>query len=408
MIRSPSPLPASRNPGEETLSGSAADFVARLVRPEIRALSAYPVAKAEGMVKLDAMENPYALPVSVRARLEAALSQVAINRYPDGGGDAAKAALCRALRIPEGQGVVLGNGSDELIQIITSALARPGAAMLAPEPSFVMYRRNALYAGMRFIAVPLAADLSLDLPAMRAALAREKPSLVFLAYPNNPTGNLFAAGDVEAVLRAAPGLVVVDEAYYAFAESSFLPRVAEYPNLLVLRTVSKVGMAGIRLGYAVAAPEWIAELDKVRAPYNVNALTQAAVVALLGDAGWIAEQASAIRAERTRLEKALARLPDTRVFPTQTNFVLIRVADANGMFEGLKARRILVKNLHSWHPLLANCLRITVGTPEENDLLLAACTEACRGTIPSLELRAPPAGAPASSAPPRKRRSPLR
>ena len=273
---------------------------------------------------------------------------------------------------------MLGNGSDELIQIITLALARPGAAVLAPEPSFVMYRMDALYAGMRFVAVPLADDFSLDLPVMRAAIEREQPALIFIAYPNNPTGNLFAARDIEAVLQMAPGLVVLDEAYYAFAEASFLPRVAEHPNLLVLRTVSKVGMAGIRLGYAVAAPEWIAELNKVRAPYNVNALTQAAAVALLSDPDWIGEQAGAIRAERIRLEAALARLPGTTVFPTQANFVLVRVADANAMFEGLKARRILVKNVHRWHPLLFNCLRITVGTREENDLLVAACTEACR------------------------------
>jgi len=356
----------------------AAELVARLVRPEIRALSAYAVPRAEGMIKLDAMENPYPLPAAARARLDAALARVAVNRYPDGEAGAAKAALARALRIPESQGMLLGNGSDELIQIITATLARPGAAMLAPEPSFVMYRTNALYAGMRFIGVPLERDFSLDLPATLAAIERERPALVFLAYPNNPTGNLFAARDVEAVLRASPGLVVVDEAYYAFAEASFLAHLSEHPNLLVLRTVSKVGMAGMRLGYAVAAPEWIAELNKVRAPYNVNALTQAAVVALLSEAGWIAEQAAAIRAERGRLESALARLPGTTVFPTQTNFVLVRVADANAVFEGLKARRILIKNLHAWHPLLANCLRITVGTPEENALLLAACTELCR------------------------------
>lgn len=363
---------------DRVASLAAAERVARLVRPEIRALSAYAVPRAEGMIKLDAMENPYPLPAVVRARLDAALSRVAVNRYPDGGADAAKAALARALRIPEDQGVLLGNGSDELIQIITSALARPGAAMLAPEPSFVMYRMNALYAGMRFVGVPLERDFRLDLPATLAAIEREQPALVFLAYPNNPTGNLFAARDVEALLRASPGLVVIDEAYYAFAEASFLARVPEHPNLLVLRTVSKVGMAGMRLGYAVAAPEWIAELNKVRAPYNVNALTQAAVVALLSDAGWVAEQAAAIRAERGHLESALARLPGTTVFPTQTNFVLVRVADANAVFEGLIARRILIKNLHGWHPLLANCLRITVGTPEENALLLAACTELCR------------------------------
>jgi histidinol-phosphate aminotransferase len=360
-------------------TGSAtAELIAALVRPEIQALSPYAVARAEGMVKLDAMENPYALPAEVRARLGGALARVPVNRYPDGAADAARTALVRALGIPQGQGVLLGNGSDELIEIITATLARPGATMLSPEPSFVMYRMNALYAGMRFVGVPLAADFSFDRAAILAAIERERPALVYLAYPNNPTGNLFAAGDIEAVLSATRGLVVVDEAYSAFADASFLPRVGEFANLLVLRTLSKIGMAGIRLGYAVAAPAWITELNKLRQPYNVNALTQAAAVALLADTGWIDEQAAAIRAERGRLEAALKRLPGTTVFPTQTNFAVVRVADANAMFEGLKARRILVKNLHGWHPLLANCLRITVGTPKENDMLLAACTELCR------------------------------
>jgi histidinol-phosphate aminotransferase len=357
---------------------AAAELIATVVRPEIQALSAYVVASAEGMVKLDAMENPYPLPVAVATRLAAALARVPVNRYPDGGADDAKAALARAFGVAQEQALLLGNGSDELIQIITSALARPGATILSPEPSFVMYRANAVYAGMRFVGVPLAADFRLDRVAMLAAIERERPALVYLAYPNNPTGSLFAASDIEAVLGATRGLVVVDEAYYAFADASFLPRVGEFENLLVLRTLSKVGMAGLRLGYAVAPPAWIAELNKLRQPYNVNALTQAAVVALLADTAWIAEQAAAIRAERARLEAEFARLAGTTVFPSRTNFVVVRVGDANGVFEGLKARRILVKNLHGWHRLLANCLRITVGTPRENDLLLAACTELCR------------------------------
>ncbi len=351
-----------------------AAIVASLVRPELCALSAYTVAAAEGMIKLDAMENPYPLPDAVRARLDAALAEVAVNRYPDIAADRVKEALSRAFGIPPALGVMLGNGSDELIQVITSALARPGAAMLAPDPSFVMYRLNAIHAGMRFIAVPLAGDFGLDRAAMLAAIERERPALTFLAYPNNPTGNLFAADDVAAIIRASPGLVVVDEAYAAFADASFLPRVAEFPNLLVLRTVSKVGMAGIRLGYAIAAPEWIAQLNKLRQPYNVNALTQAAAVALLADPGWIDGQAEAIRSERARLAAALARLPGVSVFETQTNFLLARVPDADRLYDGLKQRRILVKNVHSWHPLLANCLRITVGTPRENEALLAALT----------------------------------
>jgi len=315
----------------------AEETVASVVRPEIRALSAYAVARldaddnASAWVKLDAMENPYPLPDAVKARLSAALARVAINRYPDASGEGARRALRRALEIPEEAGLLLGNGSDELIQIVVSALAKPGAVVLAPEPSFVMYRMDALYASTRFVGVPLNPDFSLDRDAMLAAIERESPALIFLAYPNNPTGNLFADADIGAIIEASPGLVVVDEAYYAFADASFLSRVPELPNLLVLRTLSKVGMAGIRLGYAVAAPAWIAELNKVRQP--------------------------------------------VRVYPTQTNFVLVRVNDANRVFDGLKARRILIKNLHGWHPLLTNCLRMTVGTPAENDLLLSALAE---------------------------------
>ena len=353
-------------------------LVAALVRPEIRELSAYAVATAEGMVKLDAMENSHAVPDSAKSRLASALAQVPINRYPDGSGEAVRTALRAAFGIPDTRGILLGNGSDELIQIITATLARPGAAMLAPEPSFVMYRMNAIYSGMRYVGVSLKPDFSLDVAAMLAAIEHERPALVYLAYPNNPTGNLFAAHEVEAFLRAAPGLVVVDEAYYAFADASFLPRLAEFANLLVLRTLSKVGMAGLRLGYAVAAPEWITEFNKMRQPYNVNALTQAAVSALLADRSWIAEQARAICAERARIGAALAALPGTTVYPSQTNFITLRVADAARVFEGLKARRILVKNLHGWHALTANCLRITVGTRAENDRLLTALAEVCQ------------------------------
>ncbi len=354
---------------------TASDVVAAVVRPEIAAMPAYVVAKADGMIKLDAMENPYPLPAEVRARVSEALSRVPINRYPDGAADAARQTLARALGLSDSLGLLLGNGSDELIQLITMTLAKPGATMLAPEPSFVMYRMDALYAGMRFVGVPLRADFALDRDAMLAAIERERPALTFLAYPNNPTGNLFAADDVEAIVRASPGLVVVDEAYYAFADASFLPRAGEFANLMILRTLSKVGMAGIRLGYAVAAPEWIAALNKLRQPYNVNSMTQAAVVALLADTDWIDRQATAIRAERARLETAIARFPHVTVYPTQTNFVLVRVADAGAIFNGLKERRILIKNLHGWHPLLANCLRITVGTPGENNELLAALAE---------------------------------
>jgi len=342
------------------------------IREEIRALSAYPVAKAAGMIKLDAMENPFGLTAPVRAQVAAAVANVAINRYPDGGADGVKAALRRSLALSDDVGLILGNGSDELLQMLTTVVAGPGAVVLAPDPSFVMYRLYALYANARYIGVPLRADFTLDIDAMLDAIAREEPALVWLAYPNNPTGNLFAAADVERIICEAPGLVAVDEAYYAFAGSSFLPRVLEFPNLIVVRTVSKIGMAGVRLGYAAAHPAWIAEIEKVRPPYNVNSLTQAVVPVLLEHEALLAEQAATLCRERARVAAALASMRRVDVFPSQANFVLVRVPDAPHWFATLRDAGILVKNVAAWHPLLANCLRITIGTPAENDALLHA------------------------------------
>jgi len=363
---------SARVPERHPALAGAAAVVAAVVRPEIRALTAYAVAKADNLVKLDANESPFPLPGALRAKIAAAIADVAFNRYPDGGAEGVAAALRTLLALPGGLGLILGNGSDELIQIIALALARPGAVVLAPEPTFVMYRISALYAGMRFVGVPLTAGFALDADAMVAAIERERPALVFLASPNNPTGNAFAASDIERVLRAAPGLVVVDEAYGAYTDESFLPRVRDCANLLVLRTLSKIGMAALRLGYAVAAPEWIAELNKVRQPYNLNALSQAAASVLLAEGALLAQHAATIKAERARLCDALSGLPNTTVYATQANFVLMRVPDAPRWCGGLRAAGILVKNLHDSHPALAHCLRITIGTPAENDALLAA------------------------------------
>src|SRR5260221_2698086 len=342
------------------------------IRGDIRAIAPYPVAHAEGMIKLDAMENPFALPAQVRAEMAAAVANVAVNRYPDGGAGAVKAALRRSLCLADDVGLIVGNGSDELVQMLAIAIARPGAVVLAPDPSFVMYRLYALHANARFVGMPLRADFSLDIDAMLDAIAREEPQLVWLAYPNNPTGNLFEAEDVERIIRAAPGIVAVDEAYYAFAGSSFLGRVLEFPNLIVVRTVSKIGMAGVRLGYAAAHPAWIAEIEKVRPPYNVNALTQAVVPVLLEHEALLLEQAATIGHERARVAAALAALRRVDVFPSHANFVLVRVPDAQHWFATLRDAGILVKNVAAWHPLLANCLRITIGAPAENDALIKA------------------------------------
>jgi histidinol-phosphate aminotransferase len=350
-----------------------------LVRKEILALKAYHVAEAEGLVKLDAMENPYTLPDAMRRELGKRLAEVELNRYPEPTGRKVREALARRMQVPAGMELLLGNGSDDLIQMVSFALARPGAAMMYPEPTFVMYRMNALLSGMKPIGVPLRADLSLDAAAFVAAVSKHQPALVFIAYPNNPSGVLYREEDVVAILRAAEGLVVLDEAYHVFAQKSFMPRLAEFPNLVVMRTVSKLGLAGIRLGYLAGRAEWVGEFNKVRQAYNVNVLTQAAALYVLEQLEVLEEQAARIRAERAALGPALAALPGVAVFPSQANFFLVRVPDAVRAFEGLRGQGVLVRSFHGAHPLLANCLRVTVGTADENRILLTALKEALKG-----------------------------
>lgn len=343
-----------------------------LIRPEILGLKAYPVAASDGMVKLDAMENPYPLPQELRRGLADALARVDLNRYPTPSPQALREAIAKRMGVPSGMETLLGNGSDELIQILILALARPGAAMMYPSPTFVMYSMGATFNGMRAVSVPLREDFTFDADAFIARMQAEKPALVFLAYPNNPTGVLYPEEDVVRVIKASPGLVVLDEAYHVFAGRSFMPRLAEFDNLVVVRTMSKLGLAGIRLGYLVGRPEWIAQLDKVRPPYNVSILTQAAAMYLLERLDVLEAQAARIKADRAELGASLAALKGVTVFPSEANFFLIRVPDADRIDQGLKSQGVLVRNLN---PGLRNCLRVTVGTPDENRILLAALRE---------------------------------
>lgn len=353
-------------------------LIENLIRPDVRALSAYHVPDSAGFVKLDAMENPYTLPEPLRAELGCRLADVAMNRYPVPSYTALKKKICDKLGVPAGFDVVLGNGSDELISIISVACAKPGAKVLAPMPGFVMYAMSARFAGLEFVGVPLKPDFSLDKDAMLAAIAQHKPAVTYLAYPNNPTGNLFNAEDMVEIIRAVgdTGIVVVDEAYQPFAQSSFMPRLSEFGNIVVMRTVSKLGLAGIRLGYMAADAALLAEFDKVRPPYNVNVLTQAAAEFVLEHAEVLDTQAETLRAERAKLATALQALPGIEVFPSAANFLLIRLVagknNADSVFSALLDRKVLIKNVGKMHPLLESCLRVTVSTPEENQLFLDA------------------------------------
>ena len=346
------------------------------IRADVQAIGVYHVSDASGYVKLDAMENPYLLPAHLRAELGQRLADAALNRYPVASYTSLKAGICATQGVPDGYGVILGNGSDELISIIATACARQDrrAVVMAPVPAFVMFERSAQFAGMDFVGVPLRSDFTLDLPAMLAAIAEHRPAVVFLAYPNNPTGNLYDADDMVAIIGALgeSGVAVVDEAYEPFAQQSFMPRLPEFGNLIVMRTLSKLGLAGIRLGYMSAAPALLEQFDKVRPPYNVNVLTQAVAEFALEHIDVLNDQAARLRAARGVLAAQLASLRGVEVFPSAANFLLIRVPDSDAVQAKLVARKVLVKNMGKMHTVLANCLRITVSTPEENSVFFDA------------------------------------
>ena len=359
---------------------SVEERIRRLIRPEIRELKAYAVADPGDAIKLDAMENPYPWPEDIKQAWLERLRSVALNRYPDPAARALQGPLREAMEVPAEMGLLLGNGSDELIQMILLALARPGAKVLAPVPGFVMYALTARVAGMEFVGVPLKSDdFALDREAMLAAIREQRPAVVFLAYPNNPTGNLFETGDMEAVIEAAEGLVVVDEAYHAFAGESFMGRLGEYDNLLVMRTVSKLGLAGLRLGLLAGEPAWLAELDKLRLPYNINSLTQASAQFILSRRQVLEGQTARIREQREVLYRELTALPGLRVWPSRANFILFRIVPgrAGAVHADLRRAGILIKNLDGSDPRLRDCLRVTVGTEAENRAFL----EALRGLL---------------------------
>ena len=427
---------------QPAMATQAAVRVARHVRPDVQAMHGYVVPDATDAIKLDAMENPFRLPEALQAELGRTLAALAINRYPSG---TTYRALKQAIAVQDGllgadaqpdvSRLVLGNGSDELIGLLCQLVAQPGAVVMAPAPSFVMYEMSAKLAGASFVPVPLQADFSLDLPAMLQAIETYRPALVFLAYPNNPTGNLFDTAAVQAILRATDGLVVLDEAYAPFAGgASWMSQLDAWPNLAVMRTCSKWGLAGARLGYLAAQPVWTEPLDRIRPPYNISVLDAETTRFALQHFEVFAQQTVALCEARTTLAARLQALVGLQgslgadgldtVYPSAANFVLVRVADvvageatpavagghagarsgsvpagggqgssdapagtpatapvtqpsrASRVAAAMRERGVLIKDASRMHPLLANCLRLTVGAPAENEAMLAALTEA--------------------------------
>jgi histidinol-phosphate aminotransferase len=346
--------------------------IAKLLRQDVQSMHAYAIQESRGLLKLDAMENPHRLPPALRQALGERLAGVALNRYPGHRIQELRDALARHAGLPEGFDLMLGNGSDELISLIAMACDVPGASILAPLPGFVMYQMSAQLQGLRFVGVDLTPDFELDESAMLAAIERERPSIVYLAYPNNPTANLWDDAVIEKIVQAAPGLVVIDEAYQPFSSRSYIDRVARHSHVLLMRTMSKFGLAGVRIGYMMGPKALVAQIDKLRPPYNISVLNCETALFALEHQEVFAAQAADIRAQRQRIQAALAATPGVKAWPSDANMVLVRVRDAKKTFEAMKARGVLVKNVSTMHPLLANCLRLTVGTADETTQMLAA------------------------------------
>ena len=361
----------------------------RFIRQDVQSMHAYAIQHSDGMVKLDAMENPFSLSPELQAELGQRLGALAINRYPGSRVDDLRVALSRYVDLPQGYGLMLGNGSDELISLLAMVCAVPGAKVLSPEPGFVMYAMSAKLQGLPFVGVPLTAGFALDERAMSAAIAQHEPAIVYIAYPNNPTANLW---DTQVIRRligqvsAYGGLVVMDEAYQPFSSLSWLDEIRRDPasnsHVLLMRTLSKFGLAGARLGYMLAPTALLNEVDKLRPPYNVSVLNAECALFALEHADVFAAQAKTVCDERSALTQALQAMPGVTPFPSDANMMLARFEGepdtASRVFESLKAQKVLVKNVSKMHPLLTNCLRLTIGTPQENQQLLAALAVALK------------------------------
>ena len=345
------------------------------IRQDIQSMHAYAIQDSVGMVKLDAMENPHRLSAELQAALGKRLGALALNRYPNGRVNDLRHALADYAQMPAGFDIMLGNGSDELIALLALACDVPGASVLSPLPGFVMYGMSAQLQGLAFHGVPLTADFELDEAAMLAAIDEHQPAITYIAYPNNPTANLWDDAVIENIINAVGalgGLVVMDEAYQPFASKSYIDRIERHGHVLLMRTLSKFGLAGVRLGYMMGPRALIAEIDKVRPPYNISVLNCECALFALEHQAVFAAQAQDLIEQRAMLFDALQSLDGVKVWPSDANMILIRIADAARTFAGMKARGVLIKNVSSLHPLLANCLRLTVGTRDENTSMLAA------------------------------------
>ena len=349
--------------------------IEKLIKNEILQQEAYFIEDSPCRIKLDANENPYSLSENLQEEMVKSLKAIALNRYPDPGSRELRRRLAVNLEVDE-EMLLLGNGSDELIHLLLLAFrSNPAGGIVIPVPTFAMYKIGAINAGHKIIEVPLDRDFDLDINEMITAMSRFDPDLVFLSYPNNPTGNLFDRDKIVEIVSRSRGIVVVDEAYYPFCGTSCLPDLRKWENLVILRTLSKVGFAAIRLGILVAHPPIVRELNKVRLPYNVNALTQEVGSFFLEHESVFQDQVLKVIDNRKMLFEALKGLEGITPYRSDANFILFScTSEKNRIYSELLSRGIMIKNFSSSGPL-GLCLRVTVGREEENKEFLRVLRE---------------------------------
>jgi len=343
------------------------------IKPEVRALRAYALSPDRASVKINQNENPWDAPSRIKEETLRRLRDREWSRYPD----FVPANLCKQLAAFAGwlpDGVIAGNGSNELIQALLMVTVGFGKRVLISEPTFALYRQISTVLGGEVISVPLTAQLSYDIEALQVAVRDLEPDVTIICSPNNPTGCVLSDEDLCELLKGSDGLVVVDEAYHEFAEHSVVPLLREHKNLVVLRTFSKaMSMAALRVGYLLAAPELTREIGKAVLPYNLNAISQtAAEVAVEMYQQELRPQVEKIVAERERLYGELSKVKGLTPLRSQGNFMVVRSAvDPKRVFAELLTRDILIRDV-STYPMLSEYFRVSVGTPEENDLLIEA------------------------------------
>jgi len=345
-------------------------FIEQWLRSDIKNIDAYHVPVSKDMIKLDAMESPFGVPEDLKVEFLKCIEQSEVNRYPEADPSPLKDTLRSLMDIPDEFGILLGNGSDELIQLLALACSKDDLIM-SFEPSFVMYELVSKYVNLEYFGVQLDSNFDINLSDALLIIEREKPKIIFIAYPNNPTGNCFDYDAIIEIIKSTNSMVILDEAYYAYSDKSFLSEISNFPNLLVLRTISKIGFAGLRLGLLIGDQETIAQLNKLRLPYNINALTQTSANFLLQDKQRIINNAQIIIEERRRLAHELSLFSKFKVYPSQTNFILVHSEDAHSLHTALKENGILIKAFPKGSKL-SDFIRISVSEPVENNILIDA------------------------------------